>query len=165
MGNGTGFHCLHYYQLVGQNLKYQPDLERKIYLLKGPFGWRFLVGRGGEGRGYFNFFFCLVQFLGGEGRDGEGSKIPHMLIYCFPSNWSFLVGRGGKLFKILLHYQNYPQIILKFQEYPYHNFYYQVIYHCYFLPVTTLPTLLLFYCRCRCFRTLRCEYCLLIFVR
>jgi len=37
---------------------------------KGPFGSRVLEGRGGE---IFNLK-CLVQFLEGEGREGEGSK-------------------------------------------------------------------------------------------
>jgi len=41
----------------------------------GPFGSRVLEGRGGAGRGgeIFNLK-CLVQFLEGEGREGEGSK-------------------------------------------------------------------------------------------
>jgi len=37
---------------------------------KGPFGSRVLKGRGGE---IFNLK-CLVQFLEGEGKEGDGSK-------------------------------------------------------------------------------------------
>jgi len=40
---------------------------------------------------------CLVQFLEGEGREGE---------------------------QILLHRQNYPKVNLKSQYYPYNNIYY-----------------------------------------
>ncbi|AES88276.2 F-box/RNI/FBD-like domain protein [Medicago truncatula] len=54
---------------VDRNGNFEPRL------LKGPFGSRVLEGRGGEGRGgeIFNLK-CLVQFLEGKGRGGEGSK-------------------------------------------------------------------------------------------
>jgi hypothetical protein len=45
---------------------------------------------------------CLVQFLRGERRGEEGSKIPHKPTFCFPPNWRNLEGRGGELFKFLL---------------------------------------------------------------
>jgi len=38
--------------------------------VKGPFGSKVLEGRGGK---IFNLK-CLVKFLEGEGREGEGSK-------------------------------------------------------------------------------------------
>jgi hypothetical protein len=57
-----------------------------------------LEGFGGEGRGgnIFNLMY-LVQFLGGEGRDEEGSKLPHKLTFCFPPNWGDLEGREALL--------------------------------------------------------------------
>ena len=62
------------------------------------------VEMGGEGRGWNLFnLTCLVQFLEGKGREEEGSKNLHRLIYCFPPNWSFLEGREGVQLMLLLH--------------------------------------------------------------
>jgi hypothetical protein len=81
-----------------------------------------MEGRGGN---IFNEM-CLVQFLGGEVRGEEGSKIPHILNFCFPPNWGDLEGRGGKICYCNINYIDIFILIfiLKYQNYPYLFFFY-----------------------------------------
>jgi hypothetical protein len=66
----------------------------------------------------------LVEFLEGNERGEEESRIPHKFNFYFPPNWRDLEGdgRGDKLY----HYNfNYNDIfILKYQNYRYLHFLY-----------------------------------------